>query len=78
MTWRLTHRMRKASESCTRPRTTKGRFPGTGDYSLGAHASLVRDILQELGHDRASFVGHSLGGGVAMQIAYQFPSAANG
>jgi pimeloyl-ACP methyl ester carboxylesterase len=45
----------------------------TGDYSLGAHASLVRDILQELGHDRATFVGHSLGGGVAMQIAYQFP-----
>jgi pimeloyl-ACP methyl ester carboxylesterase len=45
----------------------------TGDYSLGAHASLVRDILQELGHDQATFVGHSLGGGVAMQIAYQFP-----
>ena len=45
----------------------------TGDYSLGAHASLVRDILQELGHDRATFVGHSLGGGVAMQMAYQFP-----
>ncbi|HEX4437065.1 MAG TPA: alpha/beta fold hydrolase [Solirubrobacteraceae bacterium] len=45
----------------------------TGDYSLGAHASLVRDIMQELGHDRASFVGHSLGGGVAMQMAYQFP-----
>src|ERR1700728_1030640 len=45
----------------------------TGDYSLGAHASLVRDILQELGHDQATFVGHSLGGGIAMQIAYQFP-----
>jgi pimeloyl-ACP methyl ester carboxylesterase len=45
----------------------------TGDYSLGAHASLVRDILQELGHHRATFVGHSLGGGVAMQMAYQFP-----
>jgi pimeloyl-ACP methyl ester carboxylesterase len=45
----------------------------TGDYSLGAHASLVRDILQELGHDRATFVGHSLGGGIVMQMAYQFP-----
>ncbi len=45
----------------------------TGDYSLGAHASLVRDILHELGHHRATFVGHSLGGGVAMQMAYQFP-----
>jgi pimeloyl-ACP methyl ester carboxylesterase len=26
-----------------------------------------------LGHERATFVGHSLGGGVAMQLAYQFP-----
>jgi pimeloyl-ACP methyl ester carboxylesterase len=45
----------------------------TGDYSLGAHASIVRDLMLELGHDRATFVGHSLGGGIAMQIAYQFP-----
>ena len=44
-----------------------------GDYSLGAYASGVRDILVALGHDRATFVGHSLGGGIAMQLAYQFP-----
>jgi pimeloyl-ACP methyl ester carboxylesterase len=44
-----------------------------GDYSLGAHASGVRDLLIALGHERATFVGHSLGGGVAMQLAYQFP-----
>jgi pimeloyl-ACP methyl ester carboxylesterase len=44
-----------------------------GDYSLGAHASVVRDLLLALGHDRASFVGHSLGGGIAMQLSYQFP-----
>ena len=44
-----------------------------GDYSLGAYASGVRDVLVALGHDRATFVGHSLGGGVAMQLAYQFP-----
>jgi pimeloyl-ACP methyl ester carboxylesterase len=44
-----------------------------GDYSLGAYASGVRDILLALGHERASIVGHSLGGGVAMQFAYQFP-----
>jgi len=44
-----------------------------GDYSLGAHASGVRDLLVALGHDSATFVGHSLGGGVAMQLAYQFP-----
>jgi len=44
-----------------------------GDYSLGAYASGVRDILVALGHDSATFVGHSLGGGIAMQLAYQFP-----
>jgi pimeloyl-ACP methyl ester carboxylesterase len=44
-----------------------------GDYSLGAHASAVRDLLLALGHDRATFVGHSLGGGIAMQLSYQFP-----
>jgi pimeloyl-ACP methyl ester carboxylesterase len=44
-----------------------------GDYSLGAYASGIRDLLVALGHDRATFVGHSLGGGVAMQLAYQFP-----
>jgi pimeloyl-ACP methyl ester carboxylesterase len=43
------------------------------DYSIGAHACTLRDLLGALGHERASFVGHSLGGGVAMQFAYQFP-----
>jgi pimeloyl-ACP methyl ester carboxylesterase len=49
--------------------------PG-GDYSLGAHASLVRDIVTALGHHRVTVVGHSLGGGVAMQFVYQFPERA--
>lgn len=44
-----------------------------GDYSLGAHASTVRDLLVKLGHDRVTICGHSLGGGVAMVFAYQFP-----
>ena len=44
-----------------------------GDYSLGAYASGVRDLLALLGHDRVTVVGHSLGGGVAMQFAYQYP-----
>lgn len=44
-----------------------------GDYSLGAFASGVRDLLLALGHERATLVGQSLGGGVAMQFAYQFP-----
>ena len=42
------------------------------DYSLGALATLLRDLLERLGHDRATVVGHSLGGGVALQFAYQF------
>ena len=44
-----------------------------GDYSLGALATGVRDVIVALGHSRATIVGHSLGGGVAMQFAYQFP-----
>jgi pimeloyl-ACP methyl ester carboxylesterase len=44
-----------------------------GDYSLGAHASGLRDLLAVLGIERATLVGHSLGGGVAMQLAYQHP-----
>jgi pimeloyl-ACP methyl ester carboxylesterase len=44
-----------------------------GDYSLGAYASGIRDLMRALGHDKATIVGHSLGGGVVMQFAYQFP-----
>jgi pimeloyl-ACP methyl ester carboxylesterase len=44
-----------------------------GDYSLGAYASGIRDLLVALGHERVTVVGHSLGGGIAMQLAYQFP-----
>jgi pimeloyl-ACP methyl ester carboxylesterase len=44
-----------------------------GDYSLGAHAAGIRDLLAAIGMDRATIVGHSLGGGVAMQFFYQFP-----
>jgi pimeloyl-ACP methyl ester carboxylesterase len=46
---------------------------GAGDYSLGSLAAGLRDLLVKLGHDRATLVGHSLGGGIAMQFAYQFP-----
>ena len=47
--------------------------PGGGDYSLGGLASSLRDLMLALGHERATLVGHSLGGGVAMQFTYQFP-----
>jgi pimeloyl-ACP methyl ester carboxylesterase len=44
-----------------------------GDYSLGAYAAGLRDLLIALDHPRATVVGHSLGGGIAMQFSYQFP-----
>jgi pimeloyl-ACP methyl ester carboxylesterase len=43
------------------------------DYSLGGFANGMRDLLGVLGIERATVVGHSFGGGVAMQFAYQFP-----
>ena len=44
-----------------------------GDYSLGAHASVIRDLLVAIGVERATIVGHSLGGGIAMVFFWQFP-----
>ena len=44
-----------------------------GDYSLGAYASGMRDLLVALEVPKVTVVGHSLGGGIAMQFAYQFP-----
>jgi pimeloyl-ACP methyl ester carboxylesterase len=44
-----------------------------GDYSLGNHASGMRDFLHMLDIDRVTVVGQSFGGGVALQFAYQFP-----
>ena len=50
--------------SSTKPRT---------DYSLGALSVLIRDVINELDITQATFVGHSLGGGIAMQFVYQHP-----
>lgn len=47
--------------------------PRSGDYSLGAYACGLRDLLLELDLERVSVGGHSFGGGVGMQFAYQFP-----
>jgi pimeloyl-ACP methyl ester carboxylesterase len=44
-----------------------------GDYSIGAHAAAIRDLLTAIGVHSATVVGHSLGGGVAMQFFWQFP-----
>src|SRR6201990_193541 len=43
------------------------------DYSVAAYANGMRDLLSVLDVDKVTVVGHSLGGGVAMQFAYQFP-----
>jgi pimeloyl-ACP methyl ester carboxylesterase len=44
-----------------------------GDFSLGSLAAAVRDVLDALDVKTATIVGHSLGGGIAMQFMYQFP-----
>lgn len=44
-----------------------------GDYSLGAYASGMRDLMGALGYESGTVVGRSLGGGIAMQFAYQYP-----
>lgn len=44
-----------------------------GDYSLGAHAATLRDLLDHLEIERVTLVGHSLGGGITMQFHYLFP-----
>ncbi len=44
-----------------------------GDYSLSAHAAMLRDLFDHLGISSATIVGHSLGGGIALQFAYLFP-----
>lgn len=46
---------------------------GGGDFSLGAMATALRDLLVAIGVERVTLAGHSLGGGVAMQFSYQFP-----
>jgi pimeloyl-ACP methyl ester carboxylesterase len=45
----------------------------SGDYSLSAHAATLRDLMDHLGISSAAFVGHSLGGGIVMQLSYLFP-----
>ena len=46
--------------------------PG-GDYSLAAHAATLRDLIDRLGIDRVTLVGHSLGGGISRKFCYLFP-----
>jgi len=43
------------------------------DYSVAAYANGMRDLLSVLDIASVTVIGHSLGGGVAMQFAYQYP-----
>jgi len=47
---------------------------GVDYYSPGGHAGTLRDLLDVLGHDHVTVVGHSLGGGIALSFAYNYPS----
>ena len=51
--------------------------PGGGDYSLGALATGLRDLLVTLGHERATLVGHSLGGGIASTATSGGPASSS-
>ncbi|MEU7768655.1 alpha/beta fold hydrolase [Nocardia sp. NPDC049190] len=49
-----------------------------GDYSLSSHAATLRDLMDHLEIPTAAFVGHSLGGGIVMQLLYLFPERVDG
>ncbi|MGO9027312.1 MAG: alpha/beta fold hydrolase [Acidimicrobiales bacterium] len=44
-----------------------------GDYSVAGYANAMRDLLTVLDIDQVTVIGHSLGGGVAAQFAYEYP-----
>lgn len=44
-----------------------------GDYSIGGYATVVRDLLLALEAKRVTLVGHSLGGGIALQLMHMSP-----
>src|SRR4051812_35521915 len=52
-----------------------GRSDPARDFAMDvrAHASRTVAVLDELGIDRACFVGHELGGGVAQSLAVDWP-----
>jgi EmrB/QacA subfamily drug resistance transporter len=47
--------------------------PADVDYSLAGHVWMLRDVLDALGHERVTVVGHSLGGAIALAFAGFFP-----
>ena len=75
ITWRAVHRQLSLTHDVIAPDMLghgESAKP-VGDYSLGAFASGLRDFLAAIDVPTATIVGHSFGGGVAMQLAYQHP-----
>jgi len=50
-----------------------GKSPGRGQQSIAAYARRVMEWLGAVGLNRAAFVGHSMGGAIALEIALQYP-----
>jgi len=48
--------------------------PSSATYSWDAGAQFVKDFLTALEVERASIVGHSMGGGIALNLALEFPA----
>ncbi len=44
-----------------------------GDYSPAGQATAVRDLVESLDMPQIDVVGHSLGGGIAISFAHQYP-----
>ena len=50
-----------------------GRSPHTPEFSYALLVTDIREFMQQQGIDRAHFIGHSMGGKVAMHLALEHP-----
>jgi len=50
-----------------------GKSPGRGQQSITAYVRCVMEWFGSVGLNRAAFVGHSMGGAIALEIALQYP-----
>ena len=50
-----------------------GNSPGRGQQSIAGYARCVLEWLGAVGLNRAAFIGHSMGGAIALEMAMQYP-----